>query len=54
MQYHQIKQITLASAIAVACTMPLATTTDAKGFLKFDGIDGESVDDKHKNEIDVR
>ena len=53
MDYYQIKQVTLASAIAVVCTLPVAATVDAAIYLKFEGIDGESKDNAHKDEIDV-
>src|SRR5690348_8466213 len=44
----------LAAALAVA--VPFATAASAASvdyFLKIDGIQGESVDDQHKGEIDV-
>jgi len=53
MDYAQLKQITLASAIAVACTLPVAEDAWAPVFAKYDGVDGESADSKHKGEIDV-
>lgn len=53
MDYYQIKQITLASAIAVVCTLPVAATVDAEIYLKYDGVVGESTDSAHKDEIDV-
>ena len=53
MNYAQLKQVTLASAIAVACTLPIAEDAWAPVFAKYDGVDGESKDAKHKGEIDV-
>ena len=53
MDYAHLKQITLASAIAVACTLPIAEDAWAPVFAKYDGVDGESTDSKHKGEIDV-
>jgi type VI secretion system secreted protein Hcp len=53
MDYAQLKQITLASAIAVACTLPIAEDARASVFAKYDGVDGESADATHKGEIDV-
>jgi type VI secretion system secreted protein Hcp len=53
MNYAHLKQVTLASAIAVACTLPIAEDAWAPVFAKYDGVDGESKDSKHKGEIDV-
>ena len=53
MNYAQLKQVTLASAIAVACTLPIAEDAWAPVFAKYDGVDGESKDATHKGEIDV-
>lgn len=42
-----------ALAIAFAAAIPLHAIAAVDAFLKLDGIDGESTDDKHKNEIVV-
>lgn len=41
------------SACAVALVLPAAAPAAQDTFLKLDGIKGESLDDKHKDEIDV-
>ena len=38
MDYAHLKQITLASAIAVACTLPIAEDAWAPVFAKYDGV----------------
>ena len=45
----------LKSAVLVAClALPCAATAAAVDyFLKLDGVEGESTDDKHKGEIDI-
>lgn len=44
----------LACTAALLAALPLsAPAADLDFFLKIDGIDGESQDSKHKNEIDV-
>ena len=53
MDHLHLKQITLASAIAIAGALPIAEDAGAAVFAKYDGIDGESTDAKHKGEIDV-
>jgi type VI protein secretion system component Hcp len=53
MNYVHLKQVTLASAIAVACTLPIAEDAWAPVFAKYDGVDGESADHKHEGWIDV-
>lgn len=42
----------IAIAVALAFTMPLAHAS-ADYFLKIDGVDGESTDDRHRGEIEV-
>ncbi len=43
------------SLFAPATVLSLApVTSDAAGFIKFDGIDGESVDKDHKGWVDVQ
>lgn len=44
----------LQAAVIAALALPVAASAAAVDyFLKIDGIDGESTDDKHKNEIDI-
>jgi type VI secretion system secreted protein Hcp len=44
----------LQAAVVAALAFPVAASAAAVDyFLKIDGIDGESTDDRHKNEIDV-
>ena len=44
----------LQAAVMAALALPVAASAAAVDyFLKIDGIDGESTDDKHKNEIDI-
>jgi len=51
----RIKRPLLAGALAVAATAIVAASGAALAdtFLRLDGIDGESTDDKHKGEIDI-
>lgn len=43
----------LATALAVTALAPAAPAAAVDYFLKLEGINGESTNDKHKNEIDV-
>jgi type VI secretion system secreted protein Hcp len=51
----RIKRPLLAGALAVAATAIVAASGAALAdtFLRLDGIDGESTDEKHKGEIDI-
>lgn len=53
MPYSKIKSLSLASAVAMTLAIPVETIAAVDMFIKFDGVDGESADDKHKNWIDV-
>jgi len=51
MKRHLSLFLTL-STLAIATSLPCQAASDF--FLKIDGIDGESTDDRHKGEIDIQ
>ena len=53
MRIRKMKIVLMASALAVGLLGSVGASAAVDTFLKIDGIDGESTDDKHKGEIDV-
>jgi type VI secretion system secreted protein Hcp len=46
-------RVLTAIATSLALALPVTSSGAFDAFLKLDGIDGESTDDKHKNEIEI-
>lgn len=53
MPYSKVKNLSLASAVAMTLAIPVESFAAVDMFIKFDGVDGESQDKNHQNWIDV-